>query len=120
MFDIGFWELCLIAVVALIVFGPEKLPEAARSAGLWIGRARRVMATVRQEIDRELHLQEARDAIKRSEQSSLHQFLEETKTGLNELQKPIISANDNEKTPLPANNNSSSVTTTPTVRIEPH
>ena len=119
MFDIGFWELCLIAVVALIVFGPERLPGAARSAGLWIGRARRFMATIRQEIDRELHLQEARDAIKRSEQSSLHQFLEETKTGLNELQKPVISTTDNEKTPLPANN-SSSTTTTSTVRIEPH
>jgi sec-independent protein translocase protein TatB len=121
MFDIGFWELCLVAVVALIVFGPEKLPEVARSAGLWIGRARRFMATVKQEIDRELHLQEARDAIKRSEQGSLHQFLEETKTGLNELQKPIISTTDNEKTPLPANNNSSPATTSSTVhRIEPH
>ncbi len=120
MFDIGFWELCLIAVVSLIVFGPEKLPEVARSAGLWIGRARRVMATVKQEIDRELHLQEARDAIKRSEQSSLHQFLEETKTGLNELQKPIISATDNEKTPLPANNLTPAATTSTVHKIEPH
>jgi sec-independent protein translocase protein TatB len=121
MFDIGFWELCLIAVVALIVFGPEKLPGAARSAGLWIRRARRFMATIKQEIDRELHLQEARDAIKQSEQSSLHQFLEETKTGLNELKKPLISATDNEKTNLSANNNSSPATTSATVhKIEPH
>jgi sec-independent protein translocase protein TatB len=121
MFDIGFWELCLIAVVALIVFGPERLPGAARSAGLWIGRARRFTTTIKQEIDRELHLQEARDAIKRSEQSSLHQFLEETKTGLNELQKPIISATDNnETTPLPANNLPSAATTSTVHKIEPH
>lgn len=120
MFDIGFWELCLVAVVALIVFGPEKLPEVARSAGLWIGRARRFMATVKQEIDRELHLQEARDAIKQSEQSSLHQFLEETKTGLNELQKPIISATDNDKPHSPANNSSPTTTSSTAPKIEPH
>jgi sec-independent protein translocase protein TatB len=88
MFDIGFWEICLIAVIALLVFGPEKLPGAARTAGLWIGRARRLVTTVKQDIDRELHLQEMRDAIKQSDQN-VHQFLEETKTGLNELNKPI-------------------------------
>ncbi|HAI70236.1 MAG TPA: twin-arginine translocase subunit TatB [Gammaproteobacteria bacterium] len=88
MFDIGFWEICIIAIIALIVFGPEKLPGAARTAGLWIGRIRRMVTTVRQDIDRELHLQEMRDAIQESDQN-VHQFLEETKTGLNELNKPI-------------------------------
>ena len=121
MFDIGFWEICLIAVVALMVFGPEKLPGAARSAGLWIGRARRFMATIKQEVDRELHLQEARDAIKQSEQSSLHQFLEETKTGLNELQKPVIPVTDNnDQTHLPTNHSSPATTATPVHKIEPH
>ena len=92
MFDIGFWELCLIAVMALLVFGPEKLPGAARSAGLWIGRARRFISTVKQEVDRELHLQElqeVRDSIKQSDQNSFHQIIEETKTNLSDLNKPI-------------------------------
>ena len=40
MFDIGFWELIIIAVVALLVFGPERLPELARTAGKWLGRLR--------------------------------------------------------------------------------
>ncbi len=88
MFDIGFWEICIIAVIALIVFGPEKMPGVARTAGLWIGRIRRMVTTVRQEVDRELQLQEMRDAIQQSDQN-VHQFLEETKTGLNELNKPI-------------------------------
>jgi len=88
MFDIGFWEICIIGVIALIVFGPEKLPGAARTAGLWIGRIRRMVTTVRQEVDRELQLQEMREAIQQSDQN-VHQFLEETKTGLNELNKPI-------------------------------
>ncbi len=114
MFDIGFWELCLITVVALLVFGPEKLPGAARSAGLWVGRARRLVATVKQEVDRELHLQEARDAIKQGEQSSLHQFLEETKThledtktSLTDLPKSLRSSVES-TTDLPSNNTPSS------------
>ncbi len=89
MFDIGFWELCLIAVIALLVFGPEKLPGIARNAGLWIGKARRFITTVKQDVDRELHLQEIRENIKQSDQNGLHQFIEETKTGLSELNKPI-------------------------------
>jgi len=89
MFDIGFWELCLIAVIALLVFGPEKLPGIARNAGLWIGKARRFITTVKQDVDRELHLQEIQENIKQSDQNGLHQFIEETKTGLSELNKPI-------------------------------
>lgn len=54
MFDIGFSELVLTALVALIVFGPERLPHAARTAGLWIGRIKRVLADTRREVEREL------------------------------------------------------------------
>ncbi len=63
MFDIGFWELCLIGVVALLILGPERLPTVARTAGLWIGRARRFMADVKTDIDNELKSEELR-AIK--------------------------------------------------------
>jgi len=58
MFDIGFWELCLVGVVALIVLGPEKLPRAARTAGLWLAKARRTLATVKEEVNRELELED--------------------------------------------------------------
>lgn len=54
MFDIGFSELVLTALVALMVFGPERLPQAARTAGLWIGRLKRVLADTRREVEREL------------------------------------------------------------------
>ncbi len=63
MFDIGFWELCLIGVVALLILGPERLPTVARTAGLWVGRARRFMADVKADIDTELKSEELR-AIK--------------------------------------------------------
>ncbi len=58
MFDIGFSELLVIAVVALVVLGPERLPKAARFAGLWVRRARNQWDSVKQELERELHAEE--------------------------------------------------------------
>jgi sec-independent protein translocase protein TatB len=58
MFDIGFSELLVIALVALIVFGPKRLPEMARTAGHWMGRLRRFMENVKQDLDRELNTEE--------------------------------------------------------------
>ncbi|MEZ5578150.1 MAG: Sec-independent protein translocase protein TatB [Candidatus Competibacteraceae bacterium] len=62
MFEIGFWELALIGVVAMIVVGPERLPGLARTAGLWLGKARRMLADVKAEVDRELQLEELKHA----------------------------------------------------------
>ena len=62
MFDIGFSELVMIGVLALIVLGPERLPKAARFAGLWVRRARAQWYSVKDELEREL----AADELKRS------------------------------------------------------
>lgn len=58
MFDIGFAELLIVAVVALVVLGPEKLPTAARTAGLWIGHIRRTLSGIQNEINAELRVDE--------------------------------------------------------------
>ncbi len=63
MFDIGFWELTTIAVIALLVIGPDKLPGVARTAGKWVGRARRFVSDVKTDIDRELKQEELRKAL---------------------------------------------------------
>lgn len=60
MFDIGFMELVLIAIVSLIVIGPERLPGAVRTASLWIGRAKRSFNQVKTEIEREINADEIR------------------------------------------------------------
>ena len=52
MFDIGFWEILMIAVVALIVVGPERMPRLIRVTGLWIGKASASIQSVRNEISR--------------------------------------------------------------------
>ncbi|MEN2752417.1 Sec-independent protein translocase protein TatB [Psychrobacter sp. FBL11] len=60
MFDIGFSELLLFGVIALIVLGPEKLPQAARTAGQWYAKLRRTVSTLQSEIEAELDLAETR------------------------------------------------------------
>ncbi len=63
MFDIGFWELLLIAIVALIVVGPERLPRMIRVTGLWLGRANASLQSIRRDISRELHEEELKQAL---------------------------------------------------------
>ena len=66
MFDIGFAELLIIGVVALFVIGPERLPEAIRTASIWLNRIRRGFNEIKQEVQQELHndsvMQELRKA----------------------------------------------------------
>ncbi|WP_205341249.1 Sec-independent protein translocase protein TatB [Denitrificimonas caeni] len=60
MFDIGFSELILIGVVALLVLGPDRLPGAARVAGLWLGRIKRSFNNIKEDVERELGADEIR------------------------------------------------------------
>jgi sec-independent protein translocase protein TatB len=64
MFDIGFSELMLISIVALVVIGPERLPKVARTAGQWLGRLNRYVSQVKQDIDRDIKLEELRNMQK--------------------------------------------------------
>ncbi|WP_352339100.1 Sec-independent protein translocase protein TatB [Psychrobacter sp. 16-MNA-CIBAN-0192] len=63
MFDIGFSELLLFGIIALIVLGPEKLPKAARTAGQWYAKIRRTVSTLQSEIEAELDLAETRQQM---------------------------------------------------------
>ena len=63
MFDVGFWEISLIFVILLIVVGPERLPQLARTAGVWISKARRMVASVKAEVEQELKLEEVKRSI---------------------------------------------------------
>lgn len=90
MFDIGFWELFVIGIVALVVIGPERLPGVARKAGLWMGKARRFVQTVKEDIDRELAADELKRLLKeQSESESVHEIIEETKRSIAEVQESI-------------------------------
>lgn len=86
MFDVGFSELLIIAVVALLVLGPERLPKAARFAGLWVRKARAQWYSVKSELELELaqdemkkHLQSVENSIKAPVQA-LQQDLQQAET----------------------------------------
>ena len=94
MFAVGFWELAIIAVIALLVIGPERLPKAARTAGLWVGRARRMVTDVKSDIDREIRegdlaeLKKAGEELKKTQsavESAGAQIIEDSELG--ELKK---------------------------------
>jgi sec-independent protein translocase protein TatB len=94
VFDVGFWELAIIAVIALLVIGPERLPKAARTAGLWVGRARRMVTDVKMDIDREIRegdlaeLKKAGEELKNTQsavESAGAQIIEDSELG--ELKK---------------------------------
>lgn len=79
MFDIGFSELIIIGIVALVVIGPERLPKVARTAGHLLGRLQRYVSSVKSDIAREMELEELRkfksemETTARSVESSVQQ-----------------------------------------------
>jgi sec-independent protein translocase protein TatB len=89
MFDIGFSELMVIGLVALIVIGPEKLPRVARTVGHLAGRLQRYVSDVKADINREIELDELRkmrDSMQQAAsemQSSVQSELHKTETDLN-------------------------------------
>ena len=82
MFDIGFWELSLIAVIGLLILGPERLPRVARTAGLWVGKMKKMVADVKSNIDEELRMEEL-NALKQAGEN-LKDDLESTQKELRE------------------------------------
>ncbi len=66
MFDIGFAELMLVGLIALLVLGPERLPKAARTVGYWGGRARAYMRQMTTELEREVQQSEIRETIQKT------------------------------------------------------
>ncbi len=83
MFDIGFWEIAIIALIALIVLGPERLPRAARTIGFWVGKARRTLSEVKRDIDREI------DAADLKELKDIKEDLQETRTAVQDVAKTM-------------------------------
>jgi sec-independent protein translocase protein TatB len=99
MFDIGFWELAMVAVVALLVVGPERLPKLARTAGMWLGRARRFVGSVKADIEQELRAEELRRVLEQQAKSNpLEEIVEETRQVARDIEKgtgnPVDKAGD--------------------------
>lgn len=88
MFDVGFWELAIIAVVALLVVGPERLPGLARTTGLWVRKIRRFVSSVQQDIERDLRMEELNRVIDKPKVlDNVRDILSETKKEIDQATK---------------------------------
>ena len=90
MFDIGFWELAIIGVVALLVIGPERLPAVAKTVGLWVGQMKRFVGNMKMEIDKELKADELKKVLQeQADSAGIHEIIEEGKSALDEVNSDI-------------------------------
>lgn len=106
MFDIGFWELALIAMIALIVLGPKRLPEAARIAGQWVGRLRTFITNVKSDLDHQLQAEELAELRRLKEElTQTRETLEASSQG---IARNISEGLDFDKQMLDSENTSSS------------
>ncbi|MFA0413228.1 Sec-independent protein translocase protein TatB [Vibrio renipiscarius] len=87
MFDIGFWELVLISVVALVVLGPERLPHAIRSVSRFVSQAKTMANSVKDEISHELKVQELQENLRKAEKMGMEDLSPELKSSVEELKK---------------------------------
>ena len=90
MFEIGFAELFLLGVIALLVVGPDRLPALARTVGVWVGRAQRLVGQVRADIEREVRADELRKAAKEySPTGMIGDMRKEVEDFASEVSKPV-------------------------------
>lgn len=107
MLDIGFAELMVVGFLGLIILGPERLPKAARTLGLLIGRVRRTMSGIQQEIEQEVKNQELQEKLEdpmhsylNDDELSAEQVAEKELLALKEAQAKLKTAQDSS----PSNN----------------
>ena len=102
MFDIGFSEIVVCAIVALVVIGPERMPEAVRTIGLWIGRVKRSLRETRSEIERQIGVDDIRRQLHNEEimqtleaaRRDMDKVLSETQQSINAIEHEYKSEPD--------------------------
>jgi sec-independent protein translocase protein TatB len=94
MFDIGFWELLLIAIIGLVVLGPERLPVAIRTVRSWISSVRTFSEGVKNELTEELRIQELHTNLKKAEQSGMKNMSPEIEASVKSLKEAAAMVNN--------------------------
>ena len=86
MFDFGMWEIAIILVITLIVVGPEKMPALARKTGLYVGKFRKFVSKIKNDINNEIEAEELKEQLSvKNEELLLSQTLDEAKSGIDEI-----------------------------------
>ncbi len=109
MFDIGFWELVVIAVVTLLVVGPDEFPTVVRKVSTWINDVRKYVSAVKSDFDREINkAEELKELIaKEAKIAEMHQEIDETQTAIpvnyDQLRKRAAAKNKEHQAPEQGN-----------------
>ena len=86
MFDFGMWEIAIIFVITLIVVGPEKMPALARKTGLYVGKFRKFVSKIKNDINSEIEAEELKEQLSiKNEELLVSQTLDEAKSGIDEI-----------------------------------
>ena len=93
MLNIGMTELLVFGIIALLVLGPETLPEAARFAGKWYGKVKRTVSNVQNDIDRELRMSELREQMQ-NEMKRIQELEQKMQAQMQHIQQQNILANE--------------------------
>ncbi len=96
MFDVGFWEVLFILVLALVIIGPERLPGAARKAGFFVGKARRYIEGVRSEVESQIDVNEFKRML-HNQEVQINELQQQVKAGVDEVKADMpdpVSATD--------------------------
>ena len=88
MFDVGFWEIVFILVLALVIIGPERLPGAARQLGFFVGKARRYIEGVRSEVESELDIGEFKRML-HNQEVQINELQQQLKTSVDDVSADI-------------------------------
>ncbi len=89
----SFWEIFVIGIIALVVLGPERLPKAAKTVGMWVGKAKQGFNSIKTEIDRELKVKELQEQIEQQKQQLTQdsglESLEDAQQSMNQIMSDV-------------------------------
>lgn len=95
MFDFGMWEIAVIFVITLIVVGPEKMPALARKAGLYVGKFKKFVSKIKDDINSEIEAEELKEELSvKNEELVISQTLDEAKSGIDEIKHEASKISD--------------------------
>lgn len=90
MFDVGFWEFALVGVITLLVVGPERMPAIARKAGLYVGKIKKFVSKIQDEVSDELETDKLKEHLKIEDQNaSVIDIIDQTKDSFNQIKKDV-------------------------------
>jgi len=95
MFDFGMWEIAVIFVITLIVVGPEKMPALARKAGLYVGKFKKFVSRIKDDINSEIEAEELKEQLSvKNEELVISQALDEAKSDIDEIKHEASKISD--------------------------